>query len=111
MKEHSASLCDAVRARFKGLDNVRIVQGEVPKSLAGTAPETIAFLHIDMNNAAAEVGALDALWDRVVPGGAVVFDDYGWNGYTPQKEAEDAFLAARGYSVLELPTGQGLVIK
>jgi len=51
------------------------------------------------------------LFDRVVPGGAIVFDDYGWNGYRPQKDAEDAFLAARGYSVLELPTGQGLLIK
>jgi predicted O-methyltransferase YrrM len=111
MPDHSTSLYDAVRARFAGLANVEIIQGEVPKSLAGTAPATIAFLHIDMNSTAAEIGALETLFDRVAPGGAIVFDDYGWNGYRPQKDAEDRFFAARGYSVLELPTGQGLVIK
>ena len=28
-----------------------------------------------------------------------------------QKEAEDKFMAICGYDVLELPTGQGLVVK
>ena len=28
-----------------------------------------------------------------------------------QKLAEDAFMAKRGYKILELPTGQGLLIK
>lgn len=111
MPEHSATLYDTVRARFSAFANVQVTQGEVPRSLEGSAPETIAFLHIDMNNVAAEVGALELLFDRVAPGGAIVFDDYGWNSYRPQKDAEDEFLAARGYRVLELPTGQGLVIK
>jgi hypothetical protein len=41
----------------------------------------------------------------------IVFDDYGWTGYVRQKESEDAWMAARGHSILEVPTGQGLVIK
>jgi hypothetical protein len=51
------------------------------------------------------------LFDRVVPGGVIVFDDYGWKLFEKQKEAEDIFMKARGYEILELPTGQGLVIK
>lgn len=46
-----------------------------------------------------------------MPGAIVILDDYGWAGGLPQKRAEDAFFAERGYQVLELPTGQGLVIK
>jgi predicted O-methyltransferase YrrM len=111
MPEHSATLFESVKARFAGLANVEIFKGEVPGTLHGTVPERIAFLHVDMNNAAAEIGALELLFDRVAPGGAVVLDDYGWNGYRRQKDAEDAFFASRGYSVLELPTGQGLVIR
>jgi predicted O-methyltransferase YrrM len=64
-----------------------------------------------MNNAEAEIGALEVLWDRVVPGAVVILDDYGWAGCLEQKRAEDVFLTERGYQVLELPTGQGLLIK
>ena len=41
----------------------------------------------------------------------IVFDDYGWTGYRGQKRAADIFMRDRGLSVLELPTGQGLVVK
>mgnify|MGYP000179091681 FL=1 len=64
-----------------------------------------------MNNADAEISTLEYLWDRIVPGASIVLDDYGWLAYRAQKEVEDPFFAKRGYSVLELPTGQGLVIK
>ena len=41
----------------------------------------------------------------------LVLDDYGWWCYEAQKKAEDPLLASFGLDVLELPTGQGLVIK
>ncbi len=106
-----AGLHDIVKQRFADMPYVRIVQGYVPASFAQGAPEKIAFLHVDMNNAEAEIGALEVLWDRVVPGAIVILDDYGWAAYHAQKSAEDLFLAERGYQVLELPTGQGIVIK
>jgi O-methyltransferase len=83
----------------------------VPDSLANAAPNKIAFLHLDLNNADAEVGALEVLFDRMVPGAIMVLDDYGWLAYEAQKIAEDDWLGKRGYRVLELPTGQGLLIK
>jgi hypothetical protein len=111
LEAHSATLYDAVVQRFSDLSRVHVTQGRVPDTLREIAPEKIAFLHLDLNNAAAEIGALEFLFDRVVPGGSIVFDDYGWRCYREQKIVEDAFLAARDYQVLELPTGQGLLIK
>jgi O-methyltransferase len=106
-----AGLVDTVRQRFADMPYVNVVQGYVPGSFAKGAPEAIAFLHVDLNNAEAEIGALEVLWDRVVPGALVILDDYGWANCLAQKQAEDSFFAARGYTVLELPTGQGLLIK
>lgn len=100
-----------MRARFAGLDNVVITRGPVPATLERASPEKIAFMHIDMNNVAAEIGALDELFQRVTPGGVVVLDDYGWIAYQAQQAAERDWFASRGYVVLELPTGQGLVIR
>lgn len=111
MPEHSKELYAAVKEKFSLFSNVTVTQGKVPEVLAEVAPEKIAFMHIDMNNADAEIGALEVLFDRMVPGALLILDDYGWLGYRAQKLAEDPWLEKRGYRVLELPTGQGLVIK
>ena len=105
------SLHQRVVQRFRDFPNVRIVPGALPESLADIMPDRIAFLHVDLNSPAAEIATLEVLFDRVVPGAAIVFDDYGWHFFRKQKIAEDAFMAARGYHILELPTGQGLVVK
>ena len=104
-------LHDSVRRRFATYPNVEVHRGRVPEVLAGSAPARIALLHLDMNSARAELGALEALYDRLVPGAHVLLDDYGWYYYREQKVAEDAFFEKRGVGVLELPTGQGLLIK
>lgn len=111
MPEHSKELYAAVKEKFSLFSNVTVTQGKVPEVLAEVASEKIAFMHIDMNNADAEIGALEVLFDRMVPGALLILDDYGWLGYRAQKLAEDPWLEKRGYRVLELPTGQGLVIK
>ena len=108
---HEPALYESVVQRFASYRNISVIRGRVPEVLATRAPERIAFIHIDMNSARAEVGALEVLYPRIVPGGFLVFDDYGWLAYKAQKDAEDRFFADRGVKVLELPTGQGLVIK
>lgn len=105
------AILNVVKNRFRNVPNTTIVQGMVPDSFAMHCPDQIALLHIDMNSAASEIAALEALFDKVVPGGMILFDDYGWTGYAAQRHAENAFMKDRGHHVLELPTGQGLVIK
>lgn len=105
-------LYTSVLKRFEGYEQVRLVQGLLPDSLVGNSPDTIAYLHIDMNHADYEIKVLDKLFDRVVAGGMVVLDDYEWAGvYRQQKIKEDAWFQERGYRVFPLPTGQGFVLK
>jgi len=86
-------------------------KGFLPEALDGAMPEHIGLLHIDLNAPRAEIAVLERLFDRVLPGGVIVFDDYGWKMFHKQKEAEDDFMRRKGYEILELPTGQGLVAK
>jgi hypothetical protein len=102
---------EEVRDRFAPFPNIDVIQGRVPDILHDGVPAKIAFLHIDMNNAAAEIAALDFLFDRVSPGGIILFDDYGWSNAEAQRNAETAWFAARDERILPLPTGQGLYIK
>ncbi|MEK9644224.1 MAG: TylF/MycF/NovP-related O-methyltransferase [Alphaproteobacteria bacterium] len=107
----AGGIYDFVKSRFDEFPNVEVVRGFVPDILDGNTPEKIAFLHIDMNNAAAEIGALERLIDRVLTGGSIVLDDYGWKAYEAQMTVEKEYFGDLGYRILELPTGQGLVIK
>lgn len=99
-----------VQARFEQYQNVTIVQGIVPDCLAQNSPSEVAYLHLDMNSAIAEAGALEHFFPRMTAGGWIILDDYGWKAFGAQKLAADQFFNARGYQVTELPTGQGLII-
>ncbi|MBL8770413.1 MAG: class I SAM-dependent methyltransferase [Phenylobacterium sp.] len=103
---------EEVRQRFAHIPNIEVIKGRVPEILHERSPgDAISFLHIDMNNATAEIAALDVLFDRVSPGGVILFDDFAWSTADAQRRAETAWFAARGEQVLPLPTGQGLYVK
>ena len=102
---------EEVRTRFAAFPNIRVIKGRVPDVLHDDAPQQIAFLHMDLNNSAAEIAALDLLFDRIPSGGVIVFDDYCWEVSRAQHEAEKAWFAARGLHILPLPTGQGVFVK
>jgi hypothetical protein len=107
----SEEIYAGVREKFSRYGNVEIVRGIVPDSFEQSVPEKIAFLHLDMNSEKAEMLALEHLFDRVTPGGMIVLDDFGWTCNVNQMRAELAFMNRHGHHVLELPTGQGVVIK
>ncbi len=71
----------------------------------------IAFAHVDINTAAATTRVLDYVWPRIVPGGAVVLDDYGYRGYEDQRVAVDDWSRSALTLPLALPTGQALLFK
>lgn len=105
------AIYSGVCEKFAKYKNVNIVRGIVPDSFQSAVPEKIAFLHIDMNSEMAEMLALQHLFDKVTPGGMIVFDDFGWTCNVNQTRAELAFMNERGHHIMELPTGQGVVIK
>lgn len=105
--ENRNQLEQTVRERFYG-QPVTVVAGSVPQTLKSHGPDKVCFAHIDLNNAAPEVGALDWVLARMSPGGAIVFDDYGWQIFAEQKAAIDEYL--KGNRIIELPTGQGLLL-
>jgi O-methyltransferase len=111
-REYKSSDIEAhVRRRFSEKPYVHVTKGVVPDVLHDVSPERIAFLHLDMNSPRAEQAALEFLFSRIVPGGIIIFDDYGWKQFQKQKESTDRVMAERGHVILELPTGQGLVVK
>lgn len=102
---------ESVRQNFSEWKNTKIIVGAIPESLVEITSKQIAFIHLDLNCSKPEVAASEYLWDRIVPGGIILMDDYGYVGYGSQKLGMDAFARSKGLPILSLPTGQGLLIK
>ena len=97
--------------RFSSQQYVSVIKGSVPESFEQGFPSKIAFAHIDMNHPTPEEAALKKVLPNLSDGGCIIFDDYGWWGYSAQKRALDPIVQSNGYKILELPTGQGLLLK
>jgi hypothetical protein len=90
---------------LRGIENVNLVGGNVFDTLdpfLATNPHLrIALLHLDMDVAAPTEFVLRRLFDRLVPGGIVMIDDY--NSVAGATEVVDAFVAERSLEISKLP--------
>lgn len=102
---------EQVKKTFQPFSNAVLVRGRVPDTLPQVASQQIAFLSIDMNCAEPEIAATEFFWDRIVPGGFILLDDYGHPRHIEQKLAFDALAARKNVKILHLPTEQGLIMK
>jgi O-methyltransferase len=110
-----AGLCRATPARVRKVlgkvgapeAGVTIVPGWFENTVPDLPVSQIALLNIDADWYDSVRLVLDRLYDKVVPGGFVHLDDYGyWEGC---RKAWDDFAAARGLSILLQPIdGEGV---
>lgn len=103
---------ERTKETFASYKNVTLIKGSIPETLKEVQSDKICFLSIDMNCVYPEIEAIKYFWDKIVPGGVIILDDYGYgNLYLDQKNAHDAFARSKGIEILSLPTCQGLIIK
>jgi O-methyltransferase len=111
-KHFNSDYSESVHKTFSKYPNVTIVKGRVPFSFESIDLGNISYLSIDMNNATAEIASIEYLWNLLVIGGVVILDDYAYGPeFLGQKKAWDRFALSKGFDILTLPTGQGLIIK
>jgi len=88
-----------------------ICAGDVFETIPRTDTGPLAFVHLDLNAAAPTRHVLEHVHDRLVPGGVVVLDDYGWRGYEDQRRTVEEFLRDRPETLIALPSGQAVFHK
>jgi hypothetical protein len=95
-------LCDAtlseVQANFAStgypVDRARFIVGPVENTIPAEAPAEIALLRLDTDWYESTLHELRHLYERIVPGGVILIDDYGfWRG---ARQACEEFFASLG---------------
>lgn len=88
------------------------IRGYIPDSFATAGnPAEIVWLHIDLNSSLPTTAALEFFYNKVQPGGIILFDDYAWHSFVDTKLAVDKFFADKTGMLLPLPTGQAMFFK
>ena len=103
---------EAVRTRVDITGaNVSYHQGLVPDTFIDRENDRIAFAHVDLDIHDPILAACEFIYPRLLPGGALVFDDYCWESCPGAREAVDQFFEKKSESVICLPTGQAFIVK
>lgn len=77
--------------------HLHFIKGRVEETLPSLPTEKIAVLRLDTDFYESTKAELEYLWDRIVPGGFLILDDYGhWAG---ARKAVDEFFARRGLNI------------
>lgn len=91
---------DDVRANFRRFgmldERVRFLPGWFKDTLPGAPIGTLAVLRVDCDFHDSTLQVLEALYDRLSPGGFLIVDDYGEDAWTHCREAVDGFRSSRG---------------
>lgn len=80
------------------LDQFKFIVGKVEDTIPSRAPEEISILRLDTDWYELTLHELTHLFPRLVPGGVLILDDYGyWQG---ARKAVDEYLASHGALML-----------
>ena len=114
--DYSGTSAAQVEARIRGVlrgthVNVRLHPGWIPDTFAALGAERVALAHVDVDIRQSVLDCCAFLYPRMVPGGMIVFDDYGFLTCPGARAAVDEFFRDKPEHALVLHTGQAIVFK
>jgi hypothetical protein len=103
---------ETVIHNLRCFDFVRYHKGWIPSQFGTVADRRFAFVHIDVDLYQPTHDSLVFFYERTVPGGIILCDDYGSIHCPGATKAFDEFLADKPEKhVIQLTTGQGFIVK
>ena len=112
--EHSDTSEQIVKDLFQQLniDNVSILTGIFPDNTGSLVKDKkFRFCHIDVDIYQSAKDIVDFIWDRMVPGGIFVYDDYGFGGCDGITKYVDEQMNLKDRLVIHNLNGHAVVIK
>lgn len=102
---------EVARRTMQRFGNVSFYRGWIPERFGDVDDRTFCFVHIDVDLYQPTLDSLAFFYPRLVSGGMLVCDDYGFSSCPGATRAVDEFFADKPETVIHIPTGQGFIIK
>jgi O-methyltransferase len=110
-KDFSDAPLDDVKMYLKDCSNVRFYPGFFPDTSDDVSNLRFCLVHIDVDIYKSVADCCKFFYPRMVKGGIMVFDDYGFLSCPGAKTAVDEFFANKPEYPCYLPMGECFVIK
>ena len=91
----------------------KILKGIFPEDTAGKilVSEQFGLCHIDVDVYTSAKDILEWVWDKLIPGGVVVFDDYGFHSCTGVTKLVEEYRYRPDRQIIHNLNGHALMIK
>jgi hypothetical protein len=97
----------SVREYLSDLENITMHVGAIEERSCDVEKDLFSLVHVDVDIFSATVTCLNFFWPRLVKGGVIVIDDYGFSTCIGVKQAVDYFLSiTEGVYQWYMHTGQ-----
>lgn len=100
-----------VRSNLAEFDCFETFAGWIPARFSEVEDRRYAFVHIDVDLEQPTHDSIAFFYPRTSSGGVIVLDDHGYDTCPGARKAALGFMADKREPVLDLATGQGLIIK
>lgn len=100
-----------VRNNLAGFDCFDTFPGWIPTRFGEVADRRYAFLHVDVDLEQPTYDSIAFFYPRMSAGGVIVLDDHGYYTCPGARKAALDYMADKPEPVIDLATGQGIIIK
>lgn len=103
---------EGVKSYLSEFPSVQYFQGIIPNSFENVDDDKYCLVHVDVDLYQSVYDCCEYFYQRLVPGGIIIFDDYGFQKYIEAgKKAVDDFFQNKPEVPFSLRNGQCIVIK
>lgn len=92
-------------------DSVVVLPGWIPERFEEVSDHQFRLVHIDVDLYQPTRDSLEFFYPRLVTGGVIVMDDYGFKTCPGATRAAQELAASQDIGILHLATGQGVIMK
>lgn len=102
---------DIVKENLKKFNNTKYYKWWIPTKFNEVSDVVFSFVHIDVDLYEPTKDSLEFFYPRLEKWWIIICDDYGFITCPWARKAMDEYVDENGLEILELTTGQGVIIK
>ena len=106
-----ASTEELLRRNLAEFENIHVLKGWIPDRFDEVGDRRFKLVHIDVDLYQPTLDSLEFFYDRMIPGGVIIMDDYGFENCPGAHQAAITFMKNRSENIIQLTTGQGVIIR